>query len=432
LTEGDEGSIEGAALAEALRVEGGKVLATLARLTGDLGLAEDAVHEAVVAALERWPASGVPDNPAAWLTTAARRKALDRLRREAGRSGREEEAVRRLEGDGPDRSASVVRDDLLRLIFTCCHPALAPEVRVALSLRTLGGLTTSEIARAFLVPEATMAQRLVRAKRKIAAAHLPYRVPDDHELPDRIPAVLAVVYLVFTAGHTAPEGDHLVRIDLCDEAVRLARLLVDVLPDEAEVLGLLGLLLVTDARRATRVDEAGDLVLLAEQDRDRWDRAAIDEGAGLAATALRRSAGRPGPYALQAAIAAVHAEAPSLAATDWDEVVGLYDHLLAVLPTPVVALNRAVAVGQRDGAEAGLAAVEAIEGLASYHLWHAARADHLRRLDRRADAAAAYRAALAVGVGATERRFLEGRLAEVAEVAEVAGDAIRPPSGRGA
>jgi RNA polymerase sigma-70 factor (ECF subfamily) len=355
----------------------------------------------------------VPDNPGAWLTTAARRKALDRLRRESSRSTREEEAVRMLEGDGPQPSESVVRDDLLRLIFTCCHPALAPEARVALALRTLGGLTTTEIARAFLVPEATMAQRLVRAKRKILTAHLPYRVPADHELPDRLPAVLAVVYLVFTAGHTAPEGDDLVRVDLCDEAVRLARLLAVVLPAEAEVLGLLGLRRVTDARRATRVDDGGDLVLLADQDRSRWDAGAIAEGSSLAATALQRSARRPGPYALQAAIAAVHAEAPSWEATDWVELVGLYDVLLGVLPTPVVALNRAVAIGRRDGAGAGLAAVDAVAGLDGYHLWHAARADHLRQLARFDEAADAYRAALAIGSGAAERRFLERRLDEV-------------------
>jgi RNA polymerase sigma-70 factor (ECF subfamily) len=403
----------GRALEVALRVEGSRVLATLTRLTGDLGLAEDAVQEAVVTALERWPASGVPDNPAAWLTTAARRKALDRLRRESSRTTREEEAVRMLEDDGPEPSESVVRDDLLRMIFTCCHPALAPEARVALSLRTLGGLTTSEIARGFLVPEATMAQRIVRAKRKITAAHLPYRVPADHELPDRLPAVLAVVYLVFTAGHTAPEGDDLVRVDLCDEAVRLARLLATVLPDESEVLGLLALLLVTDARRATRVDAAGDLVLLPDQDRSRWDQAAIAEGVGLVVDALRRSAGRPGPYALQAAIGAAHAEAASWESTDWDDLLGIYDHLLAVLPTPVVALNRAVAIGERDGAAAGLVAVEAIDGLAGYHHWHATRADLLRRLERFVAAAESYRAALALEPATAERRFLERRLDEV-------------------
>ena len=352
---------------------------------GDLDLAEDAVQEAAVAALERWPPTGIPDNPAAWLTTAARHQALDRLRREsAGRGDKEAAAMRLLEADAgePARSRSL-RDDLLRLIFTCCHPALAPEARVALSLRTLGGLTTAEIARAFLVPEATMAQRLVRARRKIAGAAIPYRVPTDHELPDRLPAVLAVVYLVFTEGHRATAGDELVRVDLCDEAIRLARLLHDLLPDESEVQGLLALLLVTDARRATRLDERGELVLLADQDRSRVGPRRRSTRARPWPTA-RPPSGRwaPGPYALQAAIAAVHATAPSWPATDWDEIVGLYDVLLQRLPTPVVALNRAVAVGERDGPAAGLAAVDAIDGLDAFHLWHAARAELLRRAGR--------------------------------------------------
>ena len=283
------------------------------------------------------------------------------------------------------------------------------------------GLSNGEIAKAYLVPEATMAQRLVRARRKIATAGIPYRVPADHELPDRLPGVLAVVYLVFTAGHTASTGDDLVRVDLCDEAVRLARLLHGLLPDEAEVQGVLALLVLTDARRATRVGPDGELVLLAAQDRTRWDRAAIEEGQALATAALRRGAGRPGPYALQAAIAAVHATAPDWSATDWVEIVGLYDVLLAVLPTPVVALNRAAAVGERDGAVAGLAAVDAVAGLAGYHHWHATRAELLRRSDRVEDAAVAYRAALACGPGAAEARFLAGRLA-----------ALTPATGPGA
>ncbi len=401
-------------VADAVRVEGGRVVATLTRLVGDLGVAEDAAQEAALAALERWPLDGVPANPGAWLTTVARNKALDRLRREQARGDKEVRAMRMLEGTGdeplPD---SVVRDDLLRLVFTCCHPALAPEARIALSLRTLGGLTTAEIARAFLVPEPTMAQRLVRAKRKIAAAAIPYRVPSDHELPERLPAVLAVVYLIFTEGHAASTGDALVRVDLCDEAIRLARLLAEVLPDEAEVLGLLALLLVTDARRPTRLDDAGELALLADQDRSAWDKGQIAEGGALLEVALRRAAGAPGPYALQAAIAAVHAEAPSWEATDWDELVALYDLLAATLPTPVVSLNRAVTVAERDGPAAGLAAVDSIGELTAFHLWHAARADLLRRLERASEAADAYRAALACQPSDPECRFLERRLAEV-------------------
>jgi len=401
-------------LSEVIRVEGGRVLATLARLVGDLALAEDATQDAALVALERWPLDGVPKNPAAWLTTVARNKALDRLRREDRRGDKEVRAMQMLEGDD-DRATpdSVVRDDLLRLIFTCCHPALAPEARIALSLRTLAGLTTAEIARSFLVPEATMAQRLVRAKRKISGAGIPYRVPSDHELPERLPAVLAVVYLVFTEGHAATAGGELVRVDLCDEAIRLARLLAEVLPDETEVLGLLALLLLTDARRPTRVDPAGELVLLGEQDRTAWDRDQVAEGAALLQTALRRAAGAPGPYAVQAAIAAVHSEAQSWADTDWKELVGLYDLLAKVLPTPIVALNRAVAIGEHRGAAPGLAAIEDIAGLAGFHLWHAARADMLRRLERAAEASDAYRAALACQPSDPERRFLERRLSDL-------------------
>ena len=327
------------------------MVATLTRLLGDLEAAQDALQEAALVALERWPADGVPRNPAAWLTTAARNKALDRIRREGRRGDKEVRAMQLLEGADEPPEESVVRDDLLRLIFTCCHPALAPEARIALSLRTLGGLTTAEIARAFLVPEATMAQRLVRARRKIAGAAIPYRVPADHELPDRLPAVLAVVYLVFTEGHTATSGDALVRVDLCDEAVRLARLLAELLPDESEVHGLLGLLLVTDARRATRLDADGDLVLLADQDRSAWDRDGIDEGHDA------HRASRCGAPAVPRARTRCRAPSPrctgcrpSWTATDWDEIVGLYDLLVAVHPTPVVRLNRAVAVAERDGA----------------------------------------------------------------------------------
>jgi len=391
------------------------VVATLTRLVGDLEAAQDAVQEAALTALERWPVDGVPRNPAAWLTTAARHKALDRIRREGHRGEKEDRAMQLLEGTGDDPlPESVVRDDLLRLIFTCCHPALAPEARIALSLRTLGGLTTAEIARAFLVPEPTMAQRLVRARRKISGAAIPYRVPADHELPERLPAVLAVVYLVFTEGHTATSGDALVRVDLCDEAVRLARLLAELLPDESEVHGLLALLLVTDARRAARLDSGGDLVLLADQDRAAWDRTLIDEGHEHIETALRRAGGQPGPYALQGAIAAVHALAPSWKATDWSQLVSLYDLLADVHPTPVVRLNRAVAIAERDGPADGLAEIDALEELTGFHLFHASRAELLSRLDRPEEAADAYRAALDCRPSDTERRFLERRLAGVA------------------
>lgn len=394
-------------------MEGARVLASLTRTFGRLDLAEDAVQDAAVAALERWPRDGVPDNPRAWLTVVARNRGLDRLRREAKRAGKELSTMDPFAGEASPPPDSVLRDDQLRLVFTCCHPALSLEAQVALSLRTLCGVSTAEIARALLVPEATMAKRLVRARKKIAAAHIPYRVPADHELPDRLPAVLNVVYLVFTEGHRATSGDALVRVDLCDEAVRLARLLRELLPDEPEVAGLLALLLATDARRATRVDERGDLVLLADQDRSRWDRAATLEGADLVAWALRRSAGSPGPYQLQAAIAACHTTAPTFEATDWGQIVALYDLLLARAPSSVVALNRAVAVGERDGSAAGLVLVDAIDDLGRFALWHSARGELLRRLGRPDEAAAAYRAALALELSAAERRFLQRRAAEV-------------------
>jgi RNA polymerase sigma-70 factor (ECF subfamily) len=401
-------------LAETIRVEGGRVLASLTRTLGRLDLAEDAVQDAAVVALERWPRDGVPDDPRAWLTVVARNRALDRLRREAKRAGKEAMTVDLFAGEPSRVPDSVVRDDQLRLIFTCCHPALALEARVALSLRTLCGLSTAEIARALLVPEPTMAKRLVRAKGKIAGARIPYRVPADHELPDRLPAVLGVVYLVFTEGHTASSGDELVRVDLCDEALRLARLLRELLPDEPEVSGLLALLMLTDARRSTRVDAAGDLVLLADQDRGRWDGAAVDEAASLVAEALRRSAGSPGPYQVQAAIAACHATSPTYEATDWAEIAGLYRLLEELAPSPVVTLNRAVAVALSRGPAAGLAVVDSIEGLARFHLWHSTRADLLRRLGRPAEAADAYRSALACDPSAAERRFLRRRLDDLA------------------
>lgn len=306
-----------------------------------------------------------------------------------------------------------MHDDLLRLVFTCCHPALAREAQVALSLRTLGGLSTAEIAHALLVPEATMAKRLVRAKAKIAGARIPYRVPADSELPERLPSVLAVVYGIFTEGHKATAGDALVRVDLCDEALRLARLLTELMPGEPEVLGLLALLLLTDARRATRVDGAGGLVLMADQDRSRWDRSAIDEGTALATEAVRRASGTAGPYLLQALIAGLHATAPTFGATPWAAIVALYEQLARVHPSPVVQLNHAAALGEASGPSAGLAALEGLTGLDGFHLWHAARAEQLRRLGRAAQAAAAYRCALACDLAEPERTFLVRRLAGV-------------------
>lgn len=402
------------ALAEVVRVERRRVLATLTRTLGDLQLAEDAVQDAVLTALRRWPTTGVPDDPRAWLTVAARNRAIDVLRRESRRGEKEAAHVHDAMAHQPDPPPdSVVRDDLLRMVFTCCHPALPRAAQVALSLRTLGGLSTAEIAHALLVSEPTMAKRLVRAKRKIADAHIPYRVPADHELPDRLPSVLAVVYAIFTEGHKATAGDALVRVDLCDEAVRLARLLAELMPGEPEVQGLLALLLLTDARRDTRTDGVGGLVLLADQDRSRWDRAKIDEGAALASDAVRRAAGGAGPYLLQALIAGSHATAPTFAATDWNRIVALYTQLEELHPSPVVRLNRAAALAEASGPAAALAALDALDGLDDFHLWHAARAEQLRRLDRDADAAAAYQAALACVVSEPERSFLQRRLADV-------------------
>jgi RNA polymerase sigma-70 factor (ECF subfamily) len=413
--------VTAAAIDDVHRREWARVVAALARSFGDLDVAEDAAAEAFAVAVERWPHIGIPDKPGAWLLTTARNKALDRLRRESTRSHRQAAAHDLLEaratasddlpGTGP------VDDDRLRLVFTCCHPALAPEARVALTLRLIAGLTTGEVARAFLVPEPTMAQRLVRAKRKIAAANIPYRVPAPPELPERLDAVLRVVYLVFREGYAPSGGQELVRAPLRDEAIRLGRLLVELLPDEGEALGLLGLLLLHDSRRTTRVDDAGDLVLLADQDRAQWNTDAIREGVSLAAQALHR--GRR-PYALQAAIAACHAAAPSAEHTDWQAIATLYGELARLDPSPAVELNRAVAVAEVEGPGAGLALVEALAttpgGAAlarASHLFHAARADMLRRAQRDAEAADAYRDALARNPTAPERRFLLQRLEEI-------------------
>lgn len=383
------------------REESGRSVATLIRVFADIDLAEDAVQEAFAVALRRWPVDGVPPNPGGWITTTARNRAIDRLRR-AVRERQLLGQVARSKGEAELRPAAVdvgyVEDDRLRLIFTCCHPALAPEAQIALTLRLLGGLTTQDVAAAFLVPEQTMAKRLTRAKGKIRAARIPYRVPEDHELPGRLAPVLAVVYLIYNAGLDSRADS-----PLCAEALRLAKLLAELMPDEPEVAGLMALLLLIEARRPSRTGSDGSIVLLAEQDRSRWNRALIDEGHGIMRTCLRRN--QPGPYQLQAAIQAVHSDARSFEATDWSQILALYDRLIAITPTPIVALNRAIAVSERDGPAAALVLVDGLD-LDNSHAFHATRADFLSRLGRVDEAALAYARAAELAPALAEREFL--------------------------
>jgi RNA polymerase sigma-70 factor (ECF subfamily) len=399
----DLGSASGLKESEVSRIfreEYGRCVATLIRICGDIDVAEDAVQEAFAIALRAWPGDGLPPNPGGWITTTARNRAIDRLRRESRRKELLSHAALRPTADDPDMPEEVgrVQDDRLRLVFTCCNPALSTDAQVALTLRLLGGLSTGEVARAFVVAESTMAQRLVRAKRKIKAARIPYRVPEDHELPDRLRPVLAVVYLVYNAGLSSQGGP-----DLCSEAIRLVRILSTLMPDEPEVAGLLALLILTESRRASRTRADGSLVLLGEQDRTQWDRSLIEEGQTIVRRCLRRN--RPGPYQLQAAINAVHADASTFEVTDWSQVVALYDQLLAVAPTPVVALNRAIAIGELEGPAAALALVDELD-LDTYHPFHATRADLLRRLGRDTEAAVAYERAAALAPTEAERDFL--------------------------
>ncbi len=397
------------AIGRVFREEYGRVVAGLVRLLGDIDLAEEAVQEAFVVATQRWPETGTPPNPGAWITVTARNRALDRLRRESTRAHREQRATMTTDTD-THFVDEPIGDDRLRLMFTCCHPALASDAQVALTLRLLGGLHASEIARAYLVPEATMRQRITRAKRKISANNIPYRVPEAAELPDRVSAVLAVLYLVFNEGYIATAGDEFVRDDLCLEAIRLGRILVGLMPDEPEAVGLLALMLLTVARRPARV-AGGELVPLGDQDRSLWDRSLIDEGHTLVRALLRRN--QPGPYQIQAAINAVHTDAAVAADTDWRQIVQLYDQLMVVSPSPVVAMNRAIALAELDGPDVGLAALDGLP-LDHYQPFHSTRADLLRRAGRTADAEAAYRRALALTTNDTEHRFLERRLRELA------------------
>jgi RNA polymerase sigma-70 factor (ECF subfamily) len=396
-------------IARVFREESGRCTATLVRVLGSIDLAEDAVQEAFATAAQRWPVDGMPPNPGAWITTTARNRAIDRLRRESSRERRETEATAMTDPDDPPDHGPLP-DDQLRLIFTCCHPALSTEAQLALTLRLIAGLQTPEIAHAFLVPEATMAQRLVRAKKKIKATNLPYRVPDAAELPERLRPVLAVLYLIFTEGHRSSSSADLVRQDLCAEALRLSRLVCDLMPDEPEAVGLLALMLLTDARRATRVDDDGVLIALPDQDRTRWDPEQIAEGHELVRRCLRRN--QPGAYQVQAAIQAVHTDAPTAAQTDWVQILALYDQLVPFAPTPVVQLNRAVAVAEVRGPAEALHEVEILD-LDGYVPFHAVRADLLRRLGRTAEAIEEYDRAVALATADPERRYLEQRRADL-------------------